>query len=67
MTSLHMKIEQELVRGGADLVGFADVSGLPEAMTGGLPRAVAIAVHLDPAIVREIASGPTPAYFAYSS
>ena len=59
-----MKIEQELVRGGADLVGFADVSGLSATMTGGLPRAISIAVRLDPGIVREIAGGPTSRYFA---
>jgi len=33
-------------------------------MTGGLPRAVSIAVALDPAIIREISSGPTREYFA---
>ena len=44
-------------------MGFADVSSL-SAMTGGLPRAISIAVALDPAIVREISRGPTPAYFA---
>lgn len=44
-------------------MGFADVSSL-SAMTGGLPRAISIAVALDAAIVREISHGPTPAYFA---
>lgn len=46
------------------MVGFADVSGLPETTTGGLPRAIAIGVPLDPTIVREIEHGPTPRYFA---
>jgi ribosomal protein S18 acetylase RimI-like enzyme len=48
---------------GACLVGFADVRNL-SAMTGGFPRAVSIAVALDPAIIREISSGPTREYFA---
>ena len=33
-------------------------------MTGGFPRAVSIAVALDPAIIREISNGPTREYFA---
>ncbi len=64
MTSLNSEIEQTLRSQGAGLVGFADVSGLPEAMTGGLPRAIAIGVPLNPTIVRAIEHGPTPRYFA---
>jgi epoxyqueuosine reductase len=64
MRSLNSEVEQKLRSSGASLVGFADVSELPEAMTGGLPRAISIGVRLDPTIVREIASGPTPRYFA---
>jgi ribosomal protein S18 acetylase RimI-like enzyme len=44
-------------------VGFADVRDL-STIAGGLPRAVSIAVALDPAIIREISNGPTPEYFA---
>lgn len=64
MKSLNDKLERELRKSGAGIVGFADVTGLPADMTGGLPRAVSIAVPLDPAVVREIAQGPTPRYFA---
>jgi epoxyqueuosine reductase QueG/predicted GNAT family acetyltransferase len=64
MGSLNSEIERKLREGGAGLVGLADVSELPETMTGGLPRAISIGVPLDPAIVREISSGPTPRYFA---
>lgn len=49
---------------GADLVGFADVSCLPVEIRDGLTRAVSVAVALDPASIRDIAAGPTAAYFA---
>ena len=64
MPSLNAEVERRLLNEGASLVGFADVSGLPASLTGGSPRAVCIAVQLDPTIVREIANGPTPRYFA---
>ena len=57
MESWNTEIERTLRDNGAGLVGFANVSELPQAMTGGLPRAISIGVPLDPAIVREIAGG----------
>jgi epoxyqueuosine reductase QueG len=45
---------------GADLVGFADMSGVPEAA---LPFGVSVAVRLPPEIVRSIADGPNRAYY----
>ena len=62
--NLNAQIESMLKEHGADLVGFADVTKLPGQVTGGLPRAVSIAVALDPAIVRAIAEGPTRPYYA---
>ncbi|MHC4914705.1 MAG: epoxyqueuosine reductase [Planctomycetota bacterium] len=47
---------------GAALVGPADMSGLPEEIRRGFPRAVSIAVALDPRIVAGIAQGPTLEY-----
>jgi epoxyqueuosine reductase len=64
MRSLSSQVEQKLRNDGASLVGFADLSGLPMKLTGGLPRAISIGVRLDRAIVREIENGPTPRYFA---
>jgi epoxyqueuosine reductase len=60
---LNSQIEEELISHGANLVGFADVTNLPVEMTVGLPRAISIAVALEPDIVREISDGPTRHYF----
>ena len=49
---------------GAALVGFADLTCLPVAVRGGLPRAISIAVALDPRIIAELGNGPTPRYHA---
>jgi epoxyqueuosine reductase len=62
--SISEQIESMLKEGGADLVGFADVSMLPGRVTKGLPRAVSIAVALDPDIVQAISDGPTRQYYA---
>ncbi len=59
-----MKILDRLKGNGADLVGLADATCLHADVTEGLPRAVSIAVALDPAVIREIKDGPTAAYFA---
>lgn len=64
MKTLNSQIEHELLAKGANLVGFADVTNLLIEMTGGYPRAVCIAVALNPAIVRGISEGPTRQYFA---
>jgi epoxyqueuosine reductase len=64
MQTLNASIERMLRQGGANLVGFADVRGLPVEKTDSLPRAISIGVALDPNVVREIGSGPTPRYFA---
>lgn len=62
--TLNSAIEHELFTQGACLVGFAEVGDLPAGLTGGLPRAVSIAVALKPAVIREISNGPTREYFA---
>ena len=62
--NINEQIKSMLKEGGADLVGFADVSMLPGQATGGLPRAVSIVVALDPEIVRAISDGPTRQYYA---
>ena len=62
--NINEQIKSMLKEGGADLVGFADVSMLPNRVTGGLPRAVSIGVALDPDIIRAISEGPTRQYYA---
>lgn len=64
MKVLDAEIRRQLKDHGADLVGFADVSCLPAEVTGGLTRAVSIALALDPTVIRAIQHGPTVAYFA---
>ncbi len=55
---------RELTAGGAALVGFADLTGLPAGARAGFARAVSIAVALDPGIVASLVVGPTRAYHA---
>ncbi len=64
MRAWNTEISNRLKNSGADLVGFADATCLPPDVTGGLPRAVSIAVALNPAVIRGIKDGPTAAYFA---
>lgn len=63
LKSLNEKILDEVSNGGADLVGFADISALPVEMRGSLTRAVSIAARLDPSVVNELADGPTQKYW----
>lgn len=62
--SIEETIRQQASRLGASVVGFADVACLPAEITDGLTRAVALAVALEPAVIRGIENGPTPSYFA---
>ncbi len=57
-------VRRELIAGGAALVGYADLGQVPTDARRGLPRGVAIAVTLDPAIVASLRNGPTRPYEA---
>jgi epoxyqueuosine reductase QueG len=59
MKNISTQISELLQEAGADLSGFADLSGIPEAE---LPRGISVAVKLPRHIVREIQNGPTAAY-----
>jgi epoxyqueuosine reductase len=61
---MNAQIESILKEYGAHLIGFADLTKQPDKVTGGFPRAVSIAVALDPVIVRAISNGPTRPYYA---
>jgi epoxyqueuosine reductase len=62
METLNLQIESKLLEAGASLLGFADISGLPAIVTGGMKSAISIAVALDALIVNEISEGPTQRY-----
>ncbi|HEO70707.1 MAG TPA: epoxyqueuosine reductase [Candidatus Hydrogenedentes bacterium] len=49
---------------GATFAAFADLRALPKEVRKGLPIGISLGLALDPAIVTEIADGPTPAYAA---
>ncbi len=48
---------------GAALVGFAAMTAVPAEERRGMPRALSIAVALEPAIISRITKGPTQEYF----
>jgi epoxyqueuosine reductase QueG len=53
-----------LADGGAALVGVADLAPLPPGEREGFPRAVSVAVRLDPAALATVKEHPTAAYDA---
>ncbi len=61
--SLNSEIESNLVKEGACLVGFADISQLPADVRGSMKSAVSIAVALDASVIRGISNGPTTDYY----
>jgi epoxyqueuosine reductase len=62
VSDLAEALRDRLLQAGASLVGFADMGPIAGAQRRGLPRAVSIAVALDPAVVAAIVNGPTVAY-----
>ena len=62
MAELARELRSALLSAGAALVGFADMRQVPASARQDLPRAISIAVELDPAIVAAIRSGPTEDY-----
>jgi epoxyqueuosine reductase QueG/predicted GNAT family acetyltransferase len=63
MASLNTEIKAKLVKEGASLVGFADVSRLPADLRCSMKFAISMAVALDASIINEISEGPTKSYF----
>ena len=61
---LESEIVARLRQVGASLVGFADLSPLPEPATGGLKSAISVGIALDPEVVAGLAAGPTARYHA---
>ena len=63
-SNLNQPLTDLLKNAGADLVGFADLTPLPEDVRAGLPFGIAIGSRLDADIVRSLADGPSLEYAA---
>ncbi len=63
MLVLSQVIKKELLEMGADLVGFAEISDLPEEQTFGYKYGISIAVAIAPDIINNIGLGPTKQYY----
>lgn len=63
MADLSAEFKEELLRHGADLVGFGDLTQLPGAVRAGLPIGVSIAVKYPKEIIRGIVDLPTQDYY----
>ena len=57
------RLEESILDWGASLVGFADLGGVMPPISLKWPRAVSIAVALDPHIIDEVRDGPTAEYY----
>jgi epoxyqueuosine reductase len=64
MKNISDEIKAALLEKGASLVGFADLSELPEDVRHSMRFAVSMAVALDPAVISTIHHGPTKEYHA---
>ena len=64
LLTLESDIVARLQQAGASVVGFADLSPLPEAATGGLKSGISVGVALNPEVVAGLAAGPTARYHA---
>lgn len=57
-----MNLKTTIMDFGASLVGFADLSSLPENRRMNMPRGIALGIALDSAVVARIPSGPHDDY-----
>ena len=62
MNDLGSQIRKELLDRGASLVGFADLIEIPADVRHSMRFAISIAVALDPSIIADVRTGPTPEY-----
>jgi epoxyqueuosine reductase len=56
-------LREQILGWGASLVGFADLRGVVPSPLAEWPRAVSVAVALDPAALTGVRDGPTPEYY----
>lgn len=64
LTTAMRELHERLRAGGADMVGFADLTVVPAGQRFGFPRAVSFGLALPAQIVAAIAGGPTAEYEA---
>jgi len=64
LPALESRIVIRLQQAGVSVVGFADLSPLPEQSTGGLKSAISVGIVLNPEVVAGLAAGPTTRYHA---
>lgn len=60
---LSSEIKKALMNEGADLVGVADLRGLPFEVRDGFKFGIAVAIHYDKDVIRGIKDHPTPDYY----
>ncbi|MHC4738304.1 MAG: 4Fe-4S double cluster binding domain-containing protein [Planctomycetota bacterium] len=63
MDTFNSEIKSRLIKEGACLVGFADISELPTEVRDSMKFAVSMAVALDAGIIDGISNGPTKHYY----
>jgi epoxyqueuosine reductase len=63
MNDLSIRIREALLQEGASLVGFADLSDLPENVRDSMGFGVSMAVALDPLVITRLENGPTREYY----
>ena len=65
MTMLENTIRTELIRLGADMVGFGSLEELPDDVRGGLPVGISVAVSYPKEVIRGIGKFPTHEYYEW--
>jgi hypothetical protein len=63
MKTLNQEIQESLLRQGAALVGFSDLSDLPPDIRDDYLYGISIAMELDPKIVNIVGNGPSHGIF----
>lgn len=64
MNDVSIRIREALLQKGASLVGFADLSDLPESVRNSLGFGISMGVALDPSVISRLENGPTREYYA---
>jgi epoxyqueuosine reductase QueG len=63
MKNITLEVKEELRRLGADIVGIGDISILPPEVRKNMIYGIAVAISLDPDVIKGIEYGPTMEYY----